>query len=74
MPRDEVRRGSHSTVSEPASEPRGQGEDMEAKRRRILPPLPEAQDEGRERERAAASITHLLLQDRNSSSVAGLRR
>ena len=57
MPREEVRRGSHSTVSEPASEPRGQGEDTEAKRRRILPPLPEAQDEGRERESAATSTT-----------------
>ena len=57
MPREEVRRGSHSTVSEPASEPRGQGEDMEAKRRRILPPLPETRDEGREGEDAAASTT-----------------
>ena len=46
MTREEVRRGSHSTVSEPASEPRAAGpareaEDTEGKRRRILSPLRE---------------------------------
>lgn len=45
VPREEMRRGSHSTISEPASEPRGQHEDAESKRRRILPPLQEVGEE-----------------------------
>ena len=45
VPREEMRRGSHSTISEPASEPRGQQEDAESKRRRILPPLQEVGEE-----------------------------
>ena len=68
IPREELRRGSHSTVSEPASEPRAAGvpeiEETEGKRRRLLSPL-------REERSPAAHPEHQRGRTRGHSAPIG---